>query len=112
MLSGASFRGRWNRGKFSKAAGLAGVGGGGETGAGALWGEGFEPAGGSGTEGGAKGLAAPGGVGWLGTGGVAGATTTCLQWGQRTWRPRSCSPTPMRRPQNGHGNVCVGMGMR
>ena len=36
-----------------------------------------------------------------------GARTTCLQCGQRTCLPSNSIPTPMRRPQNGHGKVWV-----
>src|SRR5262245_94135 len=42
---------------------------------------------------------------------VAGASTTCLQCGHRTCLPSNSAGTPMRRPQNGQGNVTVGEAM-
>jgi hypothetical protein len=60
--------------------------------------------------GGATGGAAGGAAGGPAAGAppaVTGARTTCLQCGQRTCLPSRSIPTPMRRPQNGHGNVCV-----
>lgn len=58
---------------------------------------------------GAVGLAAGGtaGAGGAGILAVDGARTTCLQCGQRTCFPSSSSPTPILRPQKGHGKVKV-----
>lgn len=93
MLSAASFGKMLNTG--SGIGGMCGIaGGGGDAICGA--------AGGGGT---ATGGAAGGPPGEPPA--VTGARTTCLQCGQRTCLPRRSIPTPIRRPQKGHGNVCV-----
>jgi hypothetical protein len=62
---------------------------------------------------GCGGEATAGAVGAVaGVSAVAGARTFCLQCGQRTSLPNSSIPTPILRPQKGHGkvNVCAGIG--
>ena len=67
---------------------------------------------------GGTGAEVDGGVGavWLtgfsGWAAGAGASTICEQCGQRTWRPSRSVRTPIRRPQNGHGNVCASVAIR
>src|SRR5690242_3307053 len=44
-------------------------------------------------------------------GGAAGATSTCLQWGQRTFLPADPAATAIFWPQNGQGNFTFDMAL-